>query len=127
MTTGQCIGGSNVLYRPKMFYRCVIAYDVDGTLAGYGGCVTKDMIERERCWGCVVGLVTGRGDHREIATRLGLDFSFQYVYGHTFRLLRCLYPRAREYVYVADNIERKNDALGHGFRFMTPGEYCGRG
>jgi len=100
----------------------LIAFDVDGTLADYGGCVTREIIEMLKN-GNIVGLVTGRTDHASIREKYGLDFSYKYVQG-VFEQIREQYPGMDKYVYVADNVERKYDAESSGFVFIVPERFC---
>jgi len=107
-----------------MARRRLVAFDVDGTLADYGGCVTRSMMGSLKPTH-IVGLVTGRADHAVIREKYGLDFSYQYQAGVTFKQIREQdYPGLDEYVYVADNVERKQDAESNGFKFLLPHEFC---
>ncbi len=101
--------------------RCVVAFDVDGTLEGYGGPITRDIVGLVKARGCLVGLVSGRVDLERVSLLFGVDFIAQWrpgvlvELGHRFK-------EAKIRVYVADNVERAADARAAGWIFMTPGE-----
>jgi len=96
----------------------VIAFDIDGVLAGYGGPVTRSLIESlKKDW--YVGIISARRDHARAKDEFNLEFSFLW---DADGLERCKkkYLDMERYVYVSDNPERISIAEMHNFQFIHP-------
>ncbi|RLG99451.1 hypothetical protein DRO19_02275 [Candidatus Bathyarchaeota archaeon] len=99
----------------------LIAFDVDGVLQGYGGKISRDIIDLLRQkW--VLGIISARADHVKVREEFQLDFSYLYD-GSAFSQAMSDYPNLGRYIYVSDNAERKTVAEGGGWEFYQPEEF----
>jgi len=107
-------------FKSSSFYtkRRVIAFDVDGVLEGYGGLITRNLLEKlKKDW--YVGVISARGDHARVKENLNLEFSFLWD-ANSLERCKKKYPGMERYVYVSDNPERRPITEAHGFQFIHP-------
>jgi len=96
--------------------KTLIAIDIDGTLAGFGGIISIETIKR-LLYFAHVGLVSSRGDVHEIARRLGLGFAET---GKASALVKfaTTYPNHLGKTYIADTPQDKEEAEKAGWDFV---------
>lgn len=96
--------------------KTLIALDVDGTLAGFGGPIGRETISRLLRF-AHVGLVSGRADVHDIARRLGLGFAGR---GKASALAEFAdaYPDHLGKAYIADTPQDKVEAEKAGWDFV---------
>ncbi|MEM2281274.1 MAG: DUF5658 family protein [Candidatus Bathyarchaeia archaeon] len=103
----------------------LIAFDIDGTLKGYGGPVSPFEIESlKRKY--FVGVISARGDYKEVSKALRMEFAYQYS-PNVFAKIKKDFPNMKTYIYVTDNIERFTVAESAGWLSIEPTAVVGYG
>jgi len=97
----------------------LIAFDVDGVLEGYGGPVTRNIIDRYYRDKYYVGIISGRQDHAKVKEEFQMDFSYLWN-GNALQQAKKDYPNLKNYIYVTDNNERFPVAESLGWTVLSP-------
>jgi len=97
----------------------LIAFDVDGVLEGYGGPVTRYIINRYYKDRYYVGIISARPDHSKVKEQFQMDFSYLWN-GNALQQAKKDYRNLKTYVYVTDNEERVPTAENLGWVVLTP-------
>jgi len=97
----------------------LIAFDVDGVLEGYGGPVTRNIIDRYYKGKYYVGIISGRQDHAKVKEKFQMDFSYLWN-GNALQQAKKDYQNLKNYIYVTDNDERFPVAESLGWTVLTP-------
>jgi len=96
--------------------KTIIAFDIDGTLAGFGGIISEETIKR-LLYHTHVGIVSTRPDAYEIAIKLGLKF-VEIGKSEALYNLAKAYPDALGRVYIADTKLDEEEARKVGWNFV---------
>ena len=97
----------------------LIAFDIDGVLEGYGGPVTKHIINRYYKDKYYVGIISARPDLEKVKELFQLEFSYLWDESALVQAKRD-YPNLKSYIYVTDNTERIPVAESLGWVVLTP-------
>lgn len=97
----------------------LIAFDVDGVLQGFGGPITRQIIDRYYRNNYYVGIISARSDHDKVREQFRLDFSYLWD-GNALQQAQKDYPNLKSYIYVTDNEERFSIAESLGWMVLTP-------
>ena len=98
----------------------LISFDIDGTLTtGHGpGPITKDMVERAKEWGYIIGSCSDRpvGDQKNMWETWGIEVSFT-VLKHMLDTVKSRFE-ADSYVHIGDTDVDYHFARVSGFDFL---------
>jgi len=96
--------------------KTLVAFNIEGTLEGYGGIIKQDTL-RMLCYFSHVALISNRGDTNEIANKLGLGWACVGK-RKALREYEKAYPTHIGKVYIADTEEDRKEAYSVGWNFV---------
>jgi len=95
----------------------VIAFDIDGTLEGYGGPIKREWLEILKHQPILVGLISSRKDTVKIARELGLHFALIGKWSSMNHINHIL-PLITDRTYIADSPKDREEAFKAGWKFI---------